>query len=213
MEASWSVFLLPSPHSALEENRMKRSARASFLFAAIASIAIAQSHHDPASLMAAQREAMKVFSAMDGAWRGPAWTILPGGAKVTMTQTERIGSFLDGTVKVVEGRGYDQDGKVGFNALGIISYDPASKTYSMRTHAMGRSGEYKLTPSAGGGYSWEIPAGPGMTIRYTATIADGKWKEVGERIVEGKDPVVFTELNLERIGDSDWPEAGAVPHK
>lgn len=190
---------------------MKKSLCASFVFAATALVALAQSHQDPASLMAAQKEAMTVFSAMDGVWRGPAWTILPSGAKVAMTQTERVGSFLGGTVKVVEGRGYFENGEVGFNALGVISYDPATKTYAMRTHANGRSGEFKITPSGEGRYSWEIPAGPAMTIRYTATIADGKWKEVGERLVEGKDPVVFTELTLERIGATDWPAGGAVP--
>lgn len=110
---------------------MKKSLGASFILAAIALVAFAQSHQDPASLMAARKEAMNAFSAMDGVWRGPAWMILPTGAKVSMTQTERIGSFLDGTVKVVEGRGYFENGDVGFNALGIISYDPATKSYAM----------------------------------------------------------------------------------
>ena len=34
---------------------------------------------------------------------------------------------------------------------------------------------------------WEIPAGP-MKIRYTATVKDGKWLEVGDRIQPGKRP-------------------------
>ena len=29
----------------------------------------------------------------------------------------------------------------------------------------------------------------------------------------GKEPVRFMELNLERIGDTDWPAGGAVPMK
>jgi hypothetical protein len=58
------------------------------LAAAAAAPAFAQGRPDPAALIAAQKEAMKVFSAMDGVWRGPAWTILPSGEKHNITQTE-----------------------------------------------------------------------------------------------------------------------------
>ena len=64
---------------------------------------------------------MLPLASMDGVWRGPAWTILPSGEKHSVTQTERIGPLLDGSVKVIEGRGYDADGKVAFNAFGTIS--------------------------------------------------------------------------------------------
>jgi len=170
-----------------------------------------QGRPDPAALMAAQREAMKPLAMMDGVWRGPAWTIQPSGEKHNVTQTERIGPFLGGTIKVLEGRGYNEDGTVGFNAFGIVSYDPASKTYSLHSHAMGQAGDFALKPTADG-YIWEIPAGP-MTIRYTAVIKDGAWREVGDRIIPGKDPIRFFEMNLRRIGDSDWPGAGAISPK
>ena len=65
---------------------------------------------------------MAQLAFMDGVWRGPAWTLLPSGEKHSITQTERIGSFLDGSVKVIEGKGYEADGKVSFNAFGTISY-------------------------------------------------------------------------------------------
>jgi hypothetical protein len=52
-----------------------------------------------------------------------------------------------------------------------------------------------------------------MTIRYTATIKDGTWTEVGDRILPGKDPVRFLELNVKRISDTKWPEEGAVAPK
>lgn len=173
-----------------------------------ASPAFAQGPPDSAALIAAQRSAMKALAAMDGVWRGPAWTILPNGTKHEITQTERVGPFLDGSVKVVEGRGYDAEGKVSFNAFGIISFDAGKQAYSMRSYAMGLAGDFPVTPSATG-YVWEIPAGP-MTIRYTATIADGKWREIGERVLPGKAPVQFFEMNLVRISDSQWPGAGAI---
>ena len=168
-----------------------------------------QGRPDPAALIAAQRDAMAPLAMMDGVWRGPAWTILPSGDKHNITQTERIGPFLDGSIKVIEGRGYGADGKVSFNAFGTISYDPATKAYTLHSHAMGQVGDFVLKPTADG-YVWEIPAGP-MTIRYTAVIKNGGWLEVGDRITPGKDPVRFFEMNLKRVGDTNWPAGGAIP--
>jgi hypothetical protein len=171
----------------------------------------AQGRPDPATLIAAQRDAMVAFKNMDGVWRGPAWTILPSGEKHNITQTERIGPFLDGSVKVLEGRGYDADGKVTFNAFGTISYNPATKGYTLHAHAMGNVGDFVIKPTADG-YVWEIPAGP-MTIRYTAVISGDNFKEVGDQIQSGKDPVRFFEMTLKRIGDTKWPAEGAVSQK
>mgnify|MGYP000973898220 FL=1 len=148
---------------------------------------------------------------MTGHWRGSAWTLLPSGEKHTLTQTERAGPFLDGAVTMVEGRGFDSDGKVSFNALGIISYNPATSRYTIRSYARGQVGDFALTP-ASDGFSWEIPAGP-ATIRYKAVIKDGMWKEVGDRIVPGQEPARFFEMELKRIGDTDWPSVGALGPK
>ena len=169
----------------------------------------AQGMQDPAKLIALQKDAMMPLDYMNGVWRGPAWTVLPSGEKHNVTQTERIGPFLDGSVKVIEGRGYDAEGKVSFNAFGTISFDPNTKAYTLHSYAMGHVGDFPLT-SVAGGYTWEIPMGPAK-IRYTATIKDGKWNEVGDQIVPGKDPVRFFEMNLVRVGDTDWPAAGAIP--
>jgi hypothetical protein len=171
----------------------------------------AQERQDPAALIAAQREAMAALSFMDGVWRGSAWTLLPSGEKHVLIQTERVGPFLEGSLKVLEGRGYGADGKVAFNALGIISFNTAEHAYSLRSYAQGRAGDFVLTPTPHG-FAWEIPAGP-MTIRYTAVIQDGVWKETGDRIMPDKEPVRFFEMNLTRLSDSDWPAAGAVAPK
>jgi hypothetical protein len=177
--------------------------------AAMAAPALAQSPPDPAARIAKQQAAMKALSWMDGVWRGPAVTTRPGGQKITVTQTERSGPLLGGAVHVVEGRGYNADGSTGFNALGIISYDPDKDAYSMRSYAMGQAGDFPLTVTPNGAI-WTIVAGP-ATIRYTITAKDGVWHEVGERVVEGQAPVQFFEMTLKRIGDSSWPAAGAIP--
>lgn len=166
---------------------------------------------DAVARLAAQREGMAPLAYMDGVWRGPAMTVLPSGEKHNITQTERIGPFLDGTVKVIEGRGYDADGKVSFNAFGTISFDPATHAYTLHSYAMGYVGDFVLTPITDG-YTWEIPAGP-ATIRYTAVVKNGTWNEVGDRIVPGQAPVRFFEMTLTRVGPTDWPAGGAIPPK
>jgi len=193
-----------------EKTKLKCTLAVLALFTVIGT-APAQGRPDPATLIAAQKEGIAKLSFMDGVWRGPAWTILPSGEKHNITQTERIGPFLDGSVKVIEGKGYNADGTVGFNAFAVISYSVDKKTYSMRSYAQGNSGDFVLTPNADG-FVWEIPAGP-MTIRYTAVVKDGKWKEVGDRIMAGRDPVRFFEMTLTRVGDSTWPGAGSIPPK
>lgn len=190
-----------------------RSIRSTLLFSSLVALFAVAAHAqgpDVASI-AAQKEAMKTLSWMRGVWRGPAWTILPSGEKHEVTQTERMGPFLDGALVVIEGRGYNADGTVGFNAFGTISFDPAKKAYTLHSYALGYVGDFVLTPKADG-YVWEIPAGP-MTIRYTATVKDGAWKEVGERVAQGQPPVQFFEMNLKRVGETDWPAAGAIPMK
>lgn len=188
--------------------RFRTAAIALVATVGLSTIAAGQGRPDPAKLIAAQQQAMAKLSFMDGIWRGTAWTMLPSGEKHTVTQTERVGPFLDGSVKVIEGRGYEADGTVSFNAFATISFNPATDGYTLHSYAMGNVGDFVLTPTADG-YVWEIPAGP-MTIRYTAVVKDGTWKEVGDRVVPGQEPIRFLEMDLTRVGDTDWPAGGAV---
>lgn len=161
---------------------------------------------DPAARIAAQREAMKPLAFMDGAWRGRAETDRhPEG----FTHTERVGTLLDGTIRLVEGRSYDEKGGTRFNAFAVISYDPARRTYMMHSHAMGYVGDFPLTVRPDG-YSWTQPAGPGASIRYEATVSGDEWREVGERVANGGAPQKVFEMRLRRVGRSAWPQDGAV---
>ena len=193
------------------ESRLRPAVAIAFALSALAvtASASAQERADPATLVVAQKQAMSVFAAMDGVWRGSAWTLLPSGQKREITQTERIGPFLDGSVKVIEGRGYEADGRATFNAFGIVSYDPASQSFSLRSYALGRTGDFPFRPTADG-YAWDIVT-PTATIHYVATIRDGTLREVGDLVAPGRDPVRIFEMNLRRIGDNDWPAAGQIP--
>lgn len=176
---------------------------------ALAAPAAAQPPQEPAALLTAQRQAMAPLARMDGVWRGPAWSVTQAGRR-ELTQTERIGTFLDGSVRVIEGRGYNADGSVGFNALGIVSFNPATNSYTISSWALGRGGVFPFRVTADG-YEWEVPAGPGITIRYAATVTADTLREVGFLHRGDSPPVQIFEMNLRRVGTTDWPGAGAVP--
>ncbi|MCA1714618.1 MAG: DUF1579 domain-containing protein, partial [Gammaproteobacteria bacterium] len=139
-------------------------------------VVAADKRPDPAALLAAQRAAMAPLSALDGTWRGTATITRPGGATHVAPHTERIGPFLDGSIKLIEGRSYKPDGTLAFNAFAILSYDPAARAYTFRSYAQGHAGDHAFRPTADG-FVWETAAGL-ATIRYTTVVKDGSWHEV-----------------------------------
>jgi hypothetical protein len=150
---------------------------------------------------------LAAFDWMDGRWRGEARFLTESGFE-TFIQTERSGEMLGGRVRVVEGKGYDANGAVVFNALGIIA-PTSGGGYEMRSWTLEREGSFPVEVE-GGKVSWEFPAGPGAIVRYEAALVDGKWVEVGHRLAEGRPPLEIMRMELSRIGDNDWPAAGAV---
>lgn len=169
---------------------------------------LAQQPPDTAALLARQRDAMKALAQLDGTWRGSAKIHLPGGVK-ELTQTERVGPMLDGAIKVIEGRGYGADGRTEFNAFAVVRYDVASGRYRMNSNAQGHAGDFEFEARPDG-FVWRMVFGP-VTIRHTAVVKDGRWDELSERLMDGQPPVKLAELSLRRLGDTDWPAAGAVP--
>lgn len=158
---------------------------------------------------AAQREALAALDFLDGEWRGQAVVYGPEGAR-TLTQTERVGSLLGGSVRVIEGRGYDAEGQTVFNAMAVISWNERENRYGFHSWANGYSGDYKFERT-GDGFRWETPAGPGARIEYVATVRDGTWHEVGSYVAEGQPPRQVIDMRLTRVGDSDWPAGDPVP--
>lgn len=174
--------------------------------AALATAALAQAPSLPAGTPE-QRAAIDALDFLDGEWRGQA-RIGPQGAMV-LVQTERVGDLLGGSVKVVEGRSYDEAGDTAFNALGVISWDP-EEGYSFSTWTSGMRTVYPITVTADG-FSWSHAAGPSGTMSYSATITDGRWSQVGHYSAPGQEPVMVIEMDLERLGDTVWPMGEAVP--
>ncbi|MFC7379076.1 DUF1579 domain-containing protein [Brevundimonas sp. GCM10030266] len=156
----------------------------------------------------AQREHVGALDFLDGEWRGTATTTMPGHTTV-LTQTERVGSLLGGSVKLIEGGGYAADGSTQFNAFAVLSWDERAGKYLFRSYANGYTGEYPFERTENG-FRWEMPAGPNAMIKYVAVVENGTWHEVGDYVAEGQPPRRFIELRLTRVGDTDWPGEGAV---
>ena len=184
------------------------------LAAAVAAITLAaaapalaqQGQQDPAVVIKAQQEAMHALDWTHGRWQGEAWSTTNAG-RHEIIQTERVGTLLDGTLVVIEGKSFERDGKpAAFNAFGVMSYDAARKAFAFHSYAQGRAGEFPLevTPA---GYVWTISAGPAK-IRYTATHTADTWREIGEFVRPDQPAVQIFEMNLKRLGDTDWPLAG-----
>ena len=184
---------------------------AAAVVAAVALPAQAQMRTDPA-VIAEQKEAMAKLAKLHGEWRGSATLISREGTR-KLVQTERVGPMLDGTLLVIEGRGYEEDGKLSFNAFATISYDAAADQYAFNSWSDGRYGKFPLTVTADG-FEWSIPMPNGATIAYRATVADGKWSETGTfKGGDGMPSFDFVKLSVDRIGDSAWPAAGFLPPK
>src|SRR5690606_21005792 len=163
----------------------------------------AQEHRAPAETDAT----LAPFAWMDGRWRGEA-TVLTRDGPTTLVQTERSGEMLGGKIRIIEGKGYDVDGAVAFNAFAVIAARPGGG-YEMRSWTLDQAGSFEIVPD-GEGFAWSIPAGP-ATIRYEARLEDGKWVEVGRRLVEGQPPVEIFRMELTRVDvGTGWPADGAL---
>jgi hypothetical protein len=146
---------------------------------------------------------MKKLEHWVGEWTGTAW-FDAGGHRMETAMVERIQWKLDGSALLVEGvgraKGGPADGRVVHNALAVLSYDPGAKKY--RFHHWRESGEHGESELRIGedNVTWETP-GPQGVARFTVTIKDGRWHEVGEASGDGGQTwFKFMEMNLERKG-------------
>ncbi len=142
---------------------------------------------------------------LDGVWIGPAEMTLPNGDVSRFEQMERVGPMMGGEIRIMEGKGRGGDGKTLFNALSVLSQEPDGGIM-MRSYTMGHDSSRSLKIDGAGGFGWEMQAGPAR-MRYTATVKDGVWDEVGERIGPDGKAVRFFHMRLKRVGDTDWPAA------
>ncbi len=150
-----------------------------------------------------QKAAMQKLAYMAGDWQGEGWMVMGPGPRETFRGSEKVQSKLFGLALLVEGAFFAPDSAGGerpvHTTLGVITWNPTTQKYGFRYWlASGWTGERDLILTDDGWY-WEMPAGPGATIRYTMTLEDGAWSEIGERTTDqGKTWTKFFEMNLRK---------------
>jgi hypothetical protein len=160
------------------------------------------------ALLQKQQAAMRALNFLDGEWVGPAEAREPKGT-IRMTQTERSGTLLGGTIRLVEGRSFDATGATLFNAFAVISYDSGKGRYLITSYASGyaTSAEMKVSDD---GFSWDVPAGPGAKMHFVATVKDGVWRETGDYVgAEGAARRTF-DMTVKRVRATTWPDGRPV---
>ena len=148
----------------------------------------------------AVKQAMADVSVMVGEWSGEGWHLEPDGNKSISKVDENLVWKLDKTVILVEGIGRDADGKVVHNALGVISYDPFAKKYNMRSFlssGLSTDAAFEVV-KPNKEFRWWFKDKRGGTIRYSITLENGVWTEIGEYSKDGDNWGKFFEMNLKK---------------
>ena len=153
------------------------------------------------------REAMKKLAFLAGRWEGTAdLTQGQGGRAMTLNQSEDIRFKIGGTVLLIEGTGRQPptaDGKLGpvvFEALAVITYDPAKKGYVMRAFTERgyvnpeiEIGEEELI------WRFDTPDGVGKARYHIMIDEQRRWRETGEFSRDGGETwQKFIDMSLER---------------
>jgi hypothetical protein len=167
-------------------------------FLAPATPAFAQAHQGPD--LAAQHAAMERIAGMAGDWRGEANVTFP--ATRTVYQNEHIERDMNGLLLVIHGNGYataDRTGAPIFNAFGVISYDDARRIYEFRVYNDGRAATAEARFLDDGRLQWTMNFSP-VIIRYTITLGENTWNEIGEMSRDnGATWAQTIEMNLTRV--------------
>ncbi len=144
----------------------------------------------------AHQAAMQKLAFLVGEWEGGG-SVAMGAPRQTFTQTERIQFKHDGTLLMIEGQGKSQAGAIVHDALAVMTFDQATGKYKFRSFvAVGRFADTEATVN-GNTLVWFLNAGP-RKIRYTTTVENGVWREIGEHSVDGATWVAFFEMTVKR---------------
>jgi hypothetical protein len=148
----------------------------------------------------AQRTAMKKLGFLVGEWSGEASVLRGPGQFVQMAQSELAQFKLDGLVMMIEGVGrIKSDGKVGLQALGLISFDDETGTYKMRAFNDGRWLETEIQLEDGGdSISWSFAVGEFQTKTVLRINKDGEWTELAQLTIGERPPLKMMELKVRR---------------
>ncbi len=138
---------------------------------------------------------MKKLNMLVGQWEGSGWHQQGQNERLEYKQIEHIESKLNGTLLLVEGKGYVKD-SLFFNALAMFSYNAKDKNYRIESHLSdGKATVAKGNFNDVGKFIWSFDVPQGK-IRYTMTLTTTTWSEYGEYSSDGTQWWKFMEMNL-----------------
>jgi hypothetical protein len=151
--------------------------------------------------LAAQRAAMKKLSFLVGEWAGEATALRGPGGSIELVQTESAHFKLDGLVLEIEGVGrVKSDGSLVLQALGLISFDDAMRTYSMRAFNDGRWLETEIKLVDDRTISWGFSLGRIKTASILHLNERDEWTESAEVTLGDGAPRKMMDLIVRRVG-------------
>lgn len=146
---------------------------------------------------------MKKLDWLVGEWKGEASARTGPGKPVAVMQTEKVTPRAGGKVLLVEGLGRRMmdDGSIGevvHDAIAMISWDEAKKTYRFIGHvAQQESVDTTLDVAGPNTLVWGLTPPNGGKIRFTIRLTEkGEWNETGEFSPDGQKWFPFFEMTL-----------------
>jgi hypothetical protein len=147
---------------------------------------------------------MKKLSYMAGRWKGEGTVRQGNTPPIRVNQEEEIQYKLDGTVLMIEGTGRkpDGDGAVVFNALAIVSFNPYTKQFALRSNTKeGNQADAYLKIIADNHFEWGFETPTKAKIKYDIVLnpQDKTWVEKGEYSPDGTTWYPFFEMKLNKV--------------
>lgn len=143
-------------------------------------------------------DAMRALPKLEGRWAGEGWMRMGPGEPMRFVGEETVESRLDGRLLVVEGLHRTPDrSKVVHHAFGVFSWDERAKHYRFNTYVANRGGGEHAARLVENALVWDL-AGEGPKRRFTITVTNDEWKEVGH-VQRGEEWLQFFEMTLKRV--------------
>lgn len=145
---------------------------------------------------------MKKLDGMIGRWEGSGWMI-SGAAKESFVGTETVQKKLDGLILLVEGNFKTplvagQEQKVVHQTLAVLSSNLKTRNYDFKTYLLNGSVGSQELNIVGDKWEWGFQF-PGIFMKYTITIKDNVWSEIGEYSADGTKWKQIFQMSLKKV--------------
>lgn len=153
---------------------------------------------DPSAQIARSRAALAPIAKLVGRWEGEARVMQGPGEPIRVLQSEDIVYGASQTMIFIRGTGRDPSTRaINFEAAASIWFDAEAGRLRMRTHRDGQTiePELEVRPDT---ILWAFNV-PGGKVRYTITLTDSAWHEVGTFARNGGTPFQIIDMRLRRV--------------